>query len=366
MHAIIYLLSFINRCLPKKKTKIVLYANIGFRDNVKALYDYFIENHYQDTYEIVCISNEFYHLKREKNVRYCGLYAGVYHFLTTKYFFYCFGKYPIKPSLKQMVVNLWHGMPLKKIGNLEEHLKDKDFNFFTKVVATSPFFEPIMQSAFQAKSDQMLIAGNTRCDDLFKPITLNDNADKRLLWLPTYRESEQRIDLMFVLNGNEWLCINEQLAQINTNLYIKLHPLELNTIRIPSACHHIIIITDKDLSEKNWGFYRFLGAMDALLTDYSSVFLDYLLVNRPIGFVVNDLEQYRCKRGFIFNPIEDFFVGEKILTVETLKTFIKNVYYNVDVHSSQRQQLNEKVNVIKSNICDDLVQKIGLILEKSK
>lgn len=109
----------INKMIPKKRNRIVLYSNWGFRDNLRTLYHYLVDNDYQETYEIVCASNDFYHLDKENDVKYVSIYRGFFYFLTSKYFFYSFGKYPIKPAPSQMVVNLWHGMPLKKIGNLE-------------------------------------------------------------------------------------------------------------------------------------------------------------------------------------------------------------------------------------------------------
>ena len=60
------------------------------------------------------------------------------------FFIYFFGKYPIKPSKSQVVVNLWHGTPLKKLGNLEKGLEKTDYNFFTYVVASSSMRLPFL------------------------------------------------------------------------------------------------------------------------------------------------------------------------------------------------------------------------------
>ena len=160
--------SKINTLIPKKKNRIVLYSNWGFRDNIRTLYKYLVDNGYQDKYEIICASNDFYHLKKDDRAKFVSIYHGFYYFLTSKYFFYSFGKYPIKPSNKQMVVNLWHGMPLKKIGNLESGMENIDYNFFTKLVSSSDLFTPIMKAAFKAKDDQMLLVGNIRNDELFE------------------------------------------------------------------------------------------------------------------------------------------------------------------------------------------------------
>ena len=139
-------MSAINRILPKDPDKIVFYSNMGFRDNVKAVYDELI-SHDCGKYQIVCAVSDwedFENRPHPDNVRFVSPAAGVRHFFFGKYFFYSFGKYPVKPSKKQRVVNVWHGSPLKKIGNYTD---DKDENFFTYVLAASDFFAPIMKKA---------------------------------------------------------------------------------------------------------------------------------------------------------------------------------------------------------------------------
>lgn len=87
---------------------------------------------YNDEYKIVVSINDFekYLENPPKNVLFVSNKKGIKHFMKSKYAFYCFGKYPIKPAKSQIVVNLWHGTPLKKIGNLESGLEKIDYNFF--------------------------------------------------------------------------------------------------------------------------------------------------------------------------------------------------------------------------------------------
>lgn len=203
--------SKLNTLIPKKRNRIVIYSNWGFRDNIRTLYQYLVDNGYQDKYEIVCASNDFYHLERDSRVKFTSIYRGLYYFLTSKYFFYSFGKYPIKPSKKQMVVNLWHGMPLKKIGNLEEGLERVDYNFFTKLVSSSDLFTPIMKAAFNANDEQMLLVGNIRNDELFE-----EEKDKNIIWMPTYRNSKNYHDsqdaIIFSLDDIDFDRMNNLLA----------------------------------------------------------------------------------------------------------------------------------------------------------
>ncbi len=51
--------SIINKRIRHDKRKIILYSNMGFRDNVKSLYDYLIEQKYNEQYEIICCCNDF-------------------------------------------------------------------------------------------------------------------------------------------------------------------------------------------------------------------------------------------------------------------------------------------------------------------
>ena len=121
-------LDALNKVLPKNPKKMFFYSNLGFRDNVKALYDYVVSKGYNKSFEIVVATDEFeqYRDSAPQNVKFVSLNKGIFHFLSSKYAFYSFGKYPIMPAKDQKVVNLWHGMPLKRIGRLEVgHEQDK-------------------------------------------------------------------------------------------------------------------------------------------------------------------------------------------------------------------------------------------------
>ena len=52
------LLSVLNKVISKDDKTILLYTNMGFRDNIKAIYEYLVENEYNSTYKILISSNE--------------------------------------------------------------------------------------------------------------------------------------------------------------------------------------------------------------------------------------------------------------------------------------------------------------------
>ena len=351
--------SKINTLIPKKKNRIVLYSNWGFRDNIRTLYKYLVDNGYQDKYEIICASNDFYHLKKDDRAKFVSIYHGFYYFLTSKYFFYSFGKYPIKPSNKQMVVNLWHGMPLKKIGNLESGMENIDYNFFTKLVSSSDLFTPIMKAAFKAKDDQMLLVGNIRNDELFE-----EKKDKNIIWMPTYRNSKNYHDsqdaFIFSLDKLEFNKINKILEEYEYHLYIKLHPLEESHFKFKNNYSNIHMLSEDIISQNYGTLYKFLGTTSALITDYSSVFLDYYLLNRPVAFTINDYEEYKEKRGFVFEDVKSLMVGPTISNFDELLKFLLSVMKSEDEFYIERNKVNSVVNSIQKDFTKTLLENIGI------
>ena len=351
--------SKLSTLIPKKRNRIVIYSNWGFRDNIRTLYQYLVDNGYQDKYEIVCASNNFYHLDRDNRVKFVSIYQGLYYFLTSKYFFYSFGKYPIKPSRNQMVVNLWHGMPLKKIGNLESGMENIDYNFFTKLVSSSDLFTPIMKAAFNAKDDQMLLVGNIRNDELFE-----EEKDKNIIWMPTYRNSKNYHDsqdaIIFSLDDNEFRIINKLLLEYEYHLYIKLHPLEESQFKFKNNYSNIHMLSEETISQDYGTLYKFLGTTSALITDYSSVFLDYYLLNRPVAFTINDYEEYKENRGFVFDDVKSLMTGPTISNLDDLLAFLNSVMMSEDEFYVKRNEINSKVNSIQRDFTKTLLENVGI------
>ena len=76
--------------------------------------------------------------------------------------------------------------------------------------------------------------------------------------------------------------------------------------------------------EFNCQLYPFLGSCDYLLTDYSSVFIDFDITGKPIGFVMDDIDEYRNTRGLYFDDLESVLPGPVIRDYDSLKRFINN------------------------------------------
>lgn len=342
-------LTLVNKMIRKDEKLIFFYSNLGFRDNVRGFYDYLIENNYNEKYRIVVSVNDYkdYCANAPKNVSFIGNSKGIGTFMKAKYAFYCFGKYPIKPSKNQMVVNLWHGMPLKKIGNMEQGLEKVDYNYFTKIVATSELFVPILMKSFSCDKSQVIITGQPRNDEMFKENIEQDNeirkgAKKVILWLPTYRDGikEHPTPIMDEENTNR---LNGILKENNARLIIKIHPLQQMAGEIKEYSN-IEILTQNELNRRGISVYGLLRVADGLISDYSSVYFDYMMLNRPLAFSVNDIEEYAADRGFVFENPYEYMPGSILKNYEEAENFICDVLEDRDIYKETREKLNEKIN----------------------
>jgi CDP-glycerol glycerophosphotransferase (TagB/SpsB family) len=104
----------------------------------------------------------------------------------------------------------------------------------------------------------------------------------------------------------------------------------------------------------NIQLYPLLGNMDFLLTDYSSVWVDYEILNKPIGFLIDDMQAYNQSRGFTFEDFERILPGNIILNINQLYDF----FMAVDINTFQTAAL---FNKYKDNLSSKrLLKKIQL------
>ena len=92
------------------------------------------------------------------------------------------------------------------------------------------------------------------------------------------------------------------------------------------------------------GLYSLLGRADALITDYSSVYFDYLLLDRPIGFAVGDMKDYEGERGFTVDNPYEYMPGEKFSDGEGMLEFVRSVFSGIDLYGAKRREMNDIFN----------------------
>lgn len=354
MYIICKILTFINKVVPKKNNMIVLYSNLGFRDNVEALYTYLIDNNYHKKYKIIVSSNDYKNITHITGIKYIGCKKGILYFLVSKFFFYSFGKYNIMPSKKQCVVNLWHGMPLKKIGNMESGKENIKYDYFNYIISTSKYFDKIMMKSFKCDYERIMNVGQPRTDYFYKSRTkLFENYNKIAIWMPTFRVSDlinesntsnENYILPFIKNKNDFNKLNSVFKKNNSLLLIKLHPIQSKVNLTFSDKSNIKFIDEEYLNSHNVNLYSFLAQTDMLITDYSSVYFDYLLINKPILFTLNDLDDYKKNRGLNFENLEEIMPGPKIFSYSNFINELNDLLKGKDEFCDERKKVNRILN----------------------
>ena len=105
---------------------------------------------------------------------------------------------------------------------------------------------------------------------------------------------------------------------------------------------NICFLSNGDLDDKDVTVYGLLAESDALITDYSSVYYDYLLKDKPIGLVIDDLEDYGRRNGFVYGEYKDFVKGSYIENLEDFFEFTYNIGHDLDPDREERQWAIER------------------------
>jgi CDP-glycerol glycerophosphotransferase len=271
-------------------------------------------------------------------------------FLTARYVFFTHRCFMRRFPRRVISVNIWHGMILKQLGG---YLDPHACLLSRYATATSSFWIPIIKTALHP-FDRVLTTGLPRNDRLFsdratvrRKLGLQERQDVRRIvaWLPTYRKSvrgEIREDglesgSVFGLADADPRTINEFCRAHDTLLWVKPHPM--SQFDQTEEHSHLLIVDPAWLLQRNLSLYELLGASDALVTDISSVAIDYLLLDRPIIHSFPDLDAYRDTRGFTVEPIGDYMAGPTTATWAELEKELVTLAAGDDPMREHRRKL---------------------------
>lgn len=345
--------SLTNKLIKKDDNSIFIYcANGELNDNSEAIYNYLITNEYNKKYRIICGGANMDKIQElPPNVSFISKRRCVMQYMKSGHIFYSMGKIPIKPSDKQIVINMWHGIPIKKIGKMSNIGNGEEF-FFTYVCAPSKIFVPIMAQSFGCPEKNVLICGEAKADKLFMPKVNRNN--KLIVWAPTFKQSKflgyddsSNSSIVPLFDEKEWKELNKYLKQNKVDLIVKLHPMQDVDKGLKTKYSNLEIYCDAEFKNENKDIFWLMSQADGLITDYSGVYIDYLLLNRPICFALSDIEEYSNRRGFVFDNPLDYMPGKKAYCKDDIYAFIKEIADGQDLYEDDRNKINAVFNHYK-------------------
>lgn len=168
-------------------------------------------------------------------------------------------------------------------------------------------------------------------------------------YMPTWRgQDNQNIQTdIFVEETSEILrSIDESLSE-RQKMYVNLHPIVQSEIDLSKFKN--IEPFPKDIEK-----YEFVNSVDALITDYSSVFFDYSITGKPIILFVYDYENYLAERGLYFDISELPF--DKAYSIDELKELIESEKYKKQKYSENSEYTSRFLGYDSPNAAEEIMK----------
>lgn len=356
---------------------IIIESHNDFDSNGGAFYDYLITNGYNMKYKIVWFLRNKCPNNLPRNVE-----GYRYNRLSIKRLrYHCKAKYIISghyiiPSIRsgQKTYYTTHGaFGLKWFRGNVKIPKMVDY-----ILTPSELLIPILADQYMLEypNQRQIILGYPTHDILYSNNfgDLNKLTEGRylkvILWMPTFRKSvEGRRDSLIdsslgipIIESIEMFNdLNNLLETNNILLIIKIHPMQdLRTVKIKSLSN-ILLLDGNDVKTLKIDNYRLMKDTDALISDYSSSVYDYLHLDRPIAYTMDDVSNY--KLGLVVNNPDSLMAGHALYNYRQFKEFIVDIIYERDKYKEKRKELFDKVwKYHDGNSCERLAKHMGIYL----
>ncbi|MDP2088744.1 MAG: CDP-glycerol glycerophosphotransferase family protein [Flavobacteriaceae bacterium] len=344
------IINFINLFIYKKN-RVVISVFPNFEDNGVALAKYIAANYNIQIYFINPTNKYSKFINETLNIEVLQskTLKSIYLILTSKFVFFTHGLVLKRISKRQIVFNLWHGYPYKSVGT---YLNGKGINA-TYTAATSDYCQVLFSKMFDVPFDSVEITGFPRNDNL---IIGNRNeilskfkiAGNKFIfiWLPTYRRSViGEIMNDGVETGNPFSIkdfdiykFNKFLEKNNAVCILKPHPLAPKFSSVKEI-NNIVFIDDDFLHDNEMTLYPLLGVTDCLISDVSSVIIDYMLLDKPIICFIEDIIEYKKSRGLVFDNFEEMIPGSVAYNIDDFYGILDKLFTENDLLPDKRRDL---------------------------
>lgn len=357
--------------MPLNNNLIVLESEGDLSDNAFALYDYLRSEGYLDRYQVVWAVDDVLRAKQLMsetpvqwiNTNFVSKALDVYDsnlaraLATCKWFIYDHSNLManLMKRPNQSVIFLSHGCGYKGPKGLGSH----DITSYDLMTVTGPL-AAICVSNWQNRSSEFAVnTGYPRNDYLLRPdmrvdAVVTDWLDcskykKTILWMPTFRQSDNAgISEDYISNETGLPLFNSRadlsklsayLVRNNVLLLFKLHHLQSELSVFNEKFKNIVVVRDEQLRDKGVQLYQFVRYADVLISDYSSISVDFMLLDRPIIYTLDDYDEYSRSRGLFPPNAIDYMPGYHVYSVDQLENAIDEIITGEDVYRSDREAI---------------------------
>ena len=266
-------------------------------------------------------------------------------------------------SHRTVAVNLWHGSPVKHIGSDLQSgiLVQKKWNIVGKAFlssllqligwkakprqnvyfSASPEVSERFKTAFDLSDGEVVVTGYPRTDPEFvESKTLQQNLPRKVIFMPTFRKARGSAVDFFEPFKFDFLAVEKLLKDNNIELWVRLHRYNYP----PSHIVEKIQKSDSIFFQEKSDIYEELNQYDLLITDLSSIFFDYLLLDKPIVFSAFDMDTYVKQDRELYYPYEEITPGPKGENWSDVLQHVIELLNDTSIYEEYRQQVKHRFN----------------------
>ncbi len=269
-----------------------------------------------------------------------------------------------------LYVELWHGVSPKNVGFLINNMNESDYNWLNKMrkkidyfIVPSDFWVPIFSARFNVLPERVLplgfpmldnIVNANGKDNLSKVLDCDLSKYKKIIYyMPTARlgfgrNEDVSPNLKNTLNLKPY-NEKELIDYLETNNYllcIKYHPSE--ELQFNQEDSKYIKYINQDMLQKyNFDTNMILNAADIMISDYSSLGLLFLILDKPVLYFSSDVNDFSNSRGILFN---DFNFWTNSDTIETIDEFKEKV--SRELNTANIESIRKRKKLFFSNLND--------------
>jgi len=386
--SLIYVLNlplyFISLTIPKNKNIWIFGAWVGenYSDNPKYLFEYVNKN--CPDIKPIWLSKDYKTIRliKANGWKAYNSYSvfGYFYSMIAKVCIVNQGMIDVNKFIPSpIIINLWHGIPLKKImyddniDNETDRFKKIKKTFFSflrypeecnMMISCSEDDRINFSSAFKINKENIRITGYPRNDGIFinNNIRFVDKNKFNVIYMPTFRNTSGKTGVFFMDVKN--IC--NKLSIIDTTLYFKMHFCDKDKVKelnkIIKELNHIKIIMDDEI---NNNIYNIINSFNILITDYSSIYFDFLLTNKPIIFFPFDYEKYIKEDRELYYDYNEITPGPKCKNWDEIIEWIKKFKNDPSLYADERKKIKDRFHKYQDGKSSERVYKeIKKLIEK--
>lgn len=365
--------SYYQKKLPIQENLIVMESEGDLSDNAYVLYDYMRQNGYLNRYRVVWLVDDLESAERnkfpntefvKKNPTYPNRYRAQV-LATCKWFIFDHNNVLATSTKRkgQILFNIWHGVGYKAIKGDGHKDKEIGFDYFDSL--SDDISLDFLSKFLRCDKSRGVVLGYPRLDYFFRDNQagrdfvdkLKINNGKVILWMPTFRQSTTKslsedydfseTGLPILYTKSDLDAFDAFLKSKNITVVLKVHHLQAKLPVFKEKFSNLVFVNDEQLKSSGVQLYQFISATSALITDYSSIAIDYMLLNRPIVYTLDDFDEYGKSRGFYTENVKDYMPGYHVYDYDELIDAITEINTGEDVYELERNNICSRYHTYK-------------------